>query len=70
MEIPCITTPLANAALGGKEGTQVLIGATAEELAQHIVYLLNNKEKAMKIAQEGRAFVSKTFSWDRAVSAV
>jgi sugar transferase (PEP-CTERM/EpsH1 system associated) len=70
MEIPCITTPLANAALGGKEGTQVLIGKTAEELAHHILYLLNNKESALKIAQEGRAFVSKTFSWDEAVSAV
>jgi len=70
MEIPCITTPLANAALGGKPGSQILVGSSAEELANHILYLLTDQESALKIAREGRIFVSETFSWEEAVSTV
>jgi glycosyltransferase involved in cell wall biosynthesis len=70
MEIPCVTTPLANAALGGKPGSQILVGSSAEDLANHILYLLTNQESALKIAREGRIFVSETFSWEEAVSTV
>ena len=68
MEIPCITTPLANSALGAFPGKQVLVGENPSEIASHILTLLNNEELAAQLAYSGREFVTQNFSWDEAVS--
>ncbi|MBO6026482.1 MAG: glycosyltransferase [Bacteroidales bacterium] len=66
MGLPAITTPLANASLGAKPNEEILIGSNAEELAQHIVTLLTDKEKAKQIARAGFDFTNRVYDWGKA----
>jgi len=64
MQIPCITSPLANQALKAREGEDILVGKTPEEYADHIHTLLSNPSLAGTIAEKGRQFVLNHYSWD------
>jgi len=66
MKIPCITSSLANQALGAEDGTEILVGSTAGDFAGHIIRLLEDPEKAEKLAQAGFLFVKKHFDWESA----
>lgn len=66
MKIPTITTPLANNALKAKNKEEILIGESAEELADRIITLLSEKEIFDKIAMNGHRFVMKNYSWEEA----
>jgi len=66
MKIPCITTPLANAALQAKEKEEILTGNTAKELAEALLFLLQNPEKRKKMAEKAHAFVQKNYHWQKA----
>lgn len=66
MGLPAITSPLANASLGAKPNEEILIGSNAEELAQHIVTLLTDKNKATQIAQNGYNFTNRVYDWGSA----
>ena len=63
MGLPAITTPLANASLGAKPDEEILVGSNAEELAQHIITLLTDPEKASQIAQAGFDFTNRVYDW-------
>ncbi|MDR0969773.1 MAG: glycosyltransferase [Lentimicrobiaceae bacterium] len=63
MRLPAITTSLANSALKAKEDVEILVGDDAETLAKHILMLLDNSEKADKLAQAGYEFVHKNYDW-------
>ncbi len=63
MQIPCITSTLANNALGAISGEQIIAADTPEQYAEQIIELLRNKEKAKKIAMNGYQFVIKKFNW-------
>jgi len=64
MQIPCITSPLANQALQAKENVEILVAETPEEYAKHILSLLNDPEFAARIARNGYEFVLNNFSWE------
>lgn len=64
MKIPCITSQLANNALEAREGVEILIGYTPEEYASHILYLLNNSNHALELAEKGYKFVKEHYSWE------
>ena len=64
MELPCITSDLANNALGAKEGESILIGRTPQEYANLVIDLLLNKQKAALIAKAGHQYVQDNFSWE------
>ena len=66
MRLPAITSPLANASLGAKPNEEILIGNDAEEMAQHIVTLLNYPQKAEQIAQAGYDFTNRVYDWGKA----
>ena len=66
MRLPAITSPLANASLGAKPDEEILIGGNAEEMAQNIITLLNDKQKAEQIAQAGFEFTNRVYDWGRA----
>lgn len=68
MELPCITSKLANQSLGAKENEEILIGDSAKEYANHIIQLLQDKQKADTLAQNGHAFVKKVFSWENSTA--
>ena len=64
MQIPCITSPLANQALQAKENEEILIADTPEEYAHHILFLLDNPEKSSQIARAGYEYILRNFSWE------
>jgi sugar transferase (PEP-CTERM/EpsH1 system associated) len=66
MQIPCITSTLANNALKAKPDSEILIAKTAQEYADNVINLLQNAEKANSIASAGHELVSKQFSWEGA----
>ena len=66
MHLPAITSPLANASLGAKPDEEILIGGNAKELAQHIITLLTDKERAGQIAQAGYDFTNRVYDWGKA----
>jgi sugar transferase (PEP-CTERM/EpsH1 system associated) len=68
MGLPCITSQLANQALGAKENAEILIGKTAGEYAGHIIHLLQDQAAAEKLAQNGHSFVRKNYSWENSTS--
>ncbi|MGB0390224.1 MAG: glycosyltransferase [Salibacteraceae bacterium] len=61
---PCITTSLANQALGAVDGESILIANSPEEFAEHIIALLNSEERIKTIGKAGQDFVLKKFSWN------
>lgn len=65
MQIPCITSPLANQALQAKENVEILVAETPEEYTKHILALLNDPGLAKKIAMNGYEFALKNFSWEK-----
>jgi len=68
MEMPCITSDLANQALGAEQNVEILIGSNAGEYAEHIIKLLNDQKYADTLAHNGHSFVKKVFSWENSVN--
>ena len=67
MRLPCITTTLANnSLLASEEKNEILVGNNEQELAEHIITLLTNKDKADEIAQNGHDFVRRIYDWGMA----
>ncbi len=64
MGIPCITSPLANDALGAKEGEEILLGRSPEEYSWHINMLLDDAVFYDKIAENGYQFVHNNYHWE------
>jgi sugar transferase (PEP-CTERM/EpsH1 system associated) len=70
MRMPCITSPLANNAVGAPVDDAILIGSTPEEYAAHILRLLSDPEERERLAENGHRFVHERFDWDRAAEAL
>lgn len=64
MRLPCITTPLANNALGAEPDREVLIAETEAEFASAILLLLNDAGRARELAENGHRFVSERYGWE------
>lgn len=64
MQLPCITSPLANDALNAKEGTEILIGRNATDYAQHILSLLSDATHRIELGQKGYQFVLAHYNWE------
>ncbi|MBK9419963.1 MAG: glycosyltransferase [Flavobacteriales bacterium] len=66
MRMPCVTSGLANNAVGAEPGTSILIGHEPVEYAEHILRLLDDPEERERLAGNGLEFVKRTFDWDQA----
>lgn len=64
MRLPCITTPLANNALGAEPEREVLIAETEAEFASAILLLLNDVDRAKELAENAHRFISERFGWE------
>jgi glycosyltransferase involved in cell wall biosynthesis len=62
---PCVTSPLANNALGAVDNEGVLIATNPQEFAEKIIYLLKNKSDANTIAENAYTFVTSNFNWQK-----
>ena len=63
MQLPCVTTPLANNALGGTDGLELRVAAGAPALATTISSLLADAAGAEVLAARGCAFVKQHYTW-------
>ncbi len=66
MKIPCITTSMANAALKAKEKEEILTGNSAKELADALLFLLENEKERQKLAEKAFIFVKQNYGWEEA----
>ena len=64
LEVPCITTTLANCAIGAKKDIEILVGDTPEEIISLIDKLLINNELRDSIALKGKQFVKEKYDWE------
>ena len=67
MGLPCVTTSIAATPLGATTGEHLLVGDTAEEIADLIVKL-TIEEIHHNIADGGHRFVLEHYSWPAAVA--
>ncbi|MBK6882253.1 MAG: glycosyltransferase [Flavobacteriales bacterium] len=68
MRMPCITSALANNAVGAEAGDSILIGNTPKDYANHILRLLADTDERDRLAESGYRFVLERFDWDRAAT--
>jgi sugar transferase (PEP-CTERM/EpsH1 system associated) len=64
MKVPCVTTTLANNALGARPGEEILVGDTREELADRVLELLDNPARAEAIGAGGLELVRRSYDWE------
>lgn len=64
MQLPCVTSTLANNALGAKHNDQIMVADTPEQYASLIIELLENEAKAKALALNGYHYVIDHFNWE------
>lgn len=64
MELPCVTSQLANNALNADPNNEILIGESPEEYAKLVLSLLKSDSSRERLAKNGKEFVVKTFDWE------
>lgn len=64
MKLPCVTSKLANNALGAEHNKSALIGEKYNDYANYIVTLLENDNLCKTIAQNGYDFVNQNYTWE------
>jgi glycosyltransferase involved in cell wall biosynthesis len=62
--VPCITTTMANTALGAVPEKSILIADNSEEFTNQINRLIQDEELYKTIKKEGQEFVKNNFSWE------
>tara|TARA_B110000211_G_C14070141_1_gene549520 strand:+ start:1057 stop:2244 length:1188 start_codon:yes stop_codon:yes gene_type:complete len=63
MKIPCITSSLANNAIGAIHRENIFIGNTPEEYANLVLECLENSSETKTIAEAGKLHVTQNFNW-------
>lgn len=64
MELPCITSKLANNALGAKRESEILIGETPQEYVELIKRLINNEDLRNNLTKNAKLFVEQNYNWN------
>lgn len=62
---PCVGTPLALQGIDARPGTDVVVGHDADGIADGVVALLRDPDRAAALGRAGRALVEREHSWDR-----
>lgn len=63
MQIPCVTSSLANNALKAKHNDQIMVADSPEQYALIILELLQNEAKARQIALSGYRYALDNYNW-------
>ncbi|MHB8104774.1 MAG: glycosyltransferase family 4 protein, partial [Dehalococcoidales bacterium] len=64
METPIVTNSIGAEALSEEAKNCLLIGDTADAIADHVVNLLINPERGLNLAKRGRTVVMRQYTWD------
>lgn len=65
--LPVVSTKVGVAGLNIKNGVEAIIANTPKEMAQKVVDLIENNDKAEKIGKAGQLHVKKYFDWESVV---
>ncbi len=60
--LPVVTTPIGAEGLGAEVGSDLLVGATAQELAEAVIEVLHDRELWARLSGNGQALLSRTAS--------
>jgi sugar transferase (PEP-CTERM/EpsH1 system associated) len=63
MEVPCITTPIVDKAIGGSAEGALWVAEDAITFAEMIIRLLQVDVEAEELGKKGRAFVKTHYDW-------
>ncbi len=63
MQIPCVTSTLANNAIGALHNNQIMVADSPSQYADYIIELLTDAQKAKQIALNGYRFANANFNW-------
>ncbi len=66
LELPCVTTPLANNALHATPGKHLFVYENNSELVDMVLDLLQNQTKRKTIGKAAREFILENYSWQSA----
>ncbi len=64
MQLPCVTTSLANDSLRAEKDKEVLVGDTPLSFAESLIALLGSKDRCDTLAANGYEFVHENYSWE------
>jgi len=64
-ETPIVATTIAVEGLGVKHGREVMLGTTADELAELTISVLKDTKKRTQLAKAGHAFVTDQYDWEQ-----
>lgn len=67
MELPCVTSHLANRSLKAENNKELLVGEDVNSYVTLILNLLESEEDRIKLGKAGRYFVQNRFSWEKSV---
>lgn len=62
--VPVVTTSLGALGLNVKNGKELLIGDTSEEILSEVDYLLSSDKRRIAIAREARKKIVQEYAWD------
>lgn len=63
-DLPCVVTPLGHRGLDDvTSGEELLVGSTAEELAAHLLRVLEDEDLARRIGRTGGEYVRPRYDW-------
>lgn len=68
LKIPCITTSMANNALGAVPGQSIIIAETPKAFSEQIAKLLDEPDYYHRIAEGGRQHILDHFNWATATA--
>lgn len=61
--LPVVTTTVGSEGLGAKDGADILVGNSAETLAEKTILILTDEEKYQSVAVAARHLVEEKFDW-------
>jgi glycosyltransferase involved in cell wall biosynthesis len=62
-DVPCVVTPLGARGVDARAGRELLIGESAEQLAQHVLRVLIDDDFARHLGHAGGEFVRPRYDW-------
>lgn len=68
MELPCVTSHLANRSLKAENNKELLIGEDVNSYVTLILKLLESDQERIELGKAGRIFVQNRFSWEKSVA--
>src|SRR5690606_42012856 len=67
MELPCVTSHLANRSLKAENHKELLVAEDVDSYVGMIIKLLESDQERSKLGAAGRVFVQQHFSWKQSV---